>query len=91
MRAVRRKRREREKHERKEQGIRPFWALPSDRSVRRGYLFLLLVMCPGLGAAVGWRLALLGVVMPGPIILGSVVWIAITTFIVWAWHKAYPR
>ena len=91
LRAVRRRRRDREKRERKEQGLRPFWALPSGRTERRNYLVLLLLMCPALGASAGWRFAFMGLVMPGPIILGIAAWILFTTFIVWSFHKAYPR
>jgi hypothetical protein len=91
LRAVRRRRREREKRERKEQGIRPIWSLPAGQPERRNSALLRFLMCPVLGAAIGWRLTRMGLPTPGPIILGVVVWILFTAYVTWSSHKAFPR
>lgn len=89
LRAVRGRRRDREKRERKEQGIRPIWSLPYGQPVRRNYIVILL-LGPVLGASFAVRFANIGLPMPGPAIIGVVVWVLFTAFIVWAFHKAFP-
>ena len=89
LRALRRRRRDREKRDRKKQGIRPIWSLPYGQPVRRNYV-LVLLLSPVLGASIALRIANLGLPMPGPVIIGVVVWVLLTAFVVWAFHKAFP-
>ena len=89
LRAVRKRRREREKTDRKAEGIRSLWSLPSGQPVRRNYI-LSLVGCVFIGMALAFRLSRMGMPAVGAIIIGGVVWAVVTTFVAWSARKAFP-
>jgi len=89
LRAVRRRRRDREKRDRKEQGIRPIWSLPHGQPLRRNYI-LVLLLAPLVGVSFGVRVANVGLPMPGQVIIAVVVWVLLTGFVAWAFRKAFP-
>ena len=90
LRAVRRRRRDREKRDRIAQGIRPVWSLPAGQSIRRNYIITLVLVPLALGAGTALRLARLGLPLTGQMIIGAVVWAIVIVFIVWSFHKAFP-
>jgi hypothetical protein len=89
LRALRRKRLDREKQSRKAQGIRPIWSLPAGQPVRRNYI-ITLFFCPVTGAGVAHRAWSAGAPPTGAIIIGAFVWLLMTSFIAWTFHKHWP-
>jgi hypothetical protein len=89
LRAVRRKRLDREKQLRKAQGLRPIWSLPAGQPVRRNYIITLL-LCIVLGAGIAHRVWRAGAPLPGAIFLGAVVWLLVTSFVAWSFRKNWP-
>jgi hypothetical protein len=89
LRAKRKRIRDRERHQRRAEGIRPIWSLPAGQPVRRNYI-LSQVLLPFASAAAGARTWSYGAPPVLAIIIGAVFWLVFAGFIAWSCRKAWP-
>jgi hypothetical protein len=89
LRAVRKRRLEREKQSRKAQGIRSIWSLPTGQPVRRNYVITQLISL-WLGPGIALRCLRDGLPLAGSIIIGGVVCALVTSFVAWSFRRNWP-